>query len=138
MLFGAMRSILLLEPSITDIVGDRIFPGGLPQDAATPAVDMRVVGRGVTQALQGGVILYIQEVIFDCYADDSPEVADAVAYGILASQLVGYQGTIEGTHIRGVVAVEAPNTQTESVDPGSDRLRFVTSVSVEVAWFPAT
>jgi hypothetical protein len=133
MIIPAIQYLIRQSPTVVTLVDDRIFPGVIKQGTPMPALDMRVVPRAVEQIIDGDIVMYTQEVIFDCYAD-SQLTADTVAYGILHSGITKFKGVCQGVNIRGITVVDSPTHSLESIEPGSEQFRYVSSCSVEVMW----
>lgn len=90
---GGIYSHLQTRAALVSLVGDRVFPRKLPQDAALPAIVYRRIGpteRALSQSGPDG--LADARFQFDIWADD-PDVADAVAEQ-LRLVLHGYRGSM--------------------------------------------
>lgn len=97
----AVRTILLADPTVSGIVGTRIFPIQLPLICEFPAISYlkpsnpfsRISGRPRVQ--------------IDCWTEDYLEcltLAKAVE-----TALDGYSGTVAGVNIRGIFPQNAPD-----------------------------
>lgn len=132
MLLGALVEYFLDQSAITDLLGDRIYTTILPQGATTPAADLRVVTTRHEHHLGGLAGIATALVTVDCYSDTCTADGDELASAMMYSGIVGYRGLIAGVNIRGIRLDDGPRNGEESVDPGSDQRRFVTSFSLSV------
>jgi len=61
-----IRTYLLTKSAITDIVGTRIYPAALPQNADLPAIVYHVMGGSPDDVLTGSSGSYRASVDLDC------------------------------------------------------------------------
>ena len=135
MIVNAIKQLLLLQVPITTIIGDRIRVRALDAKELLPAMDIRVVASGNTeQSLDGNKPGFLSLVTIDCYSDSNHSQADTLARLLYSPAILGYRGTIGGCHIRGITADGAPTQDDETVDPASEKRRYVTTVDYEVSW----
>ncbi len=132
MLLDALVTYFKERSAVTALVGDRIFTTALKQGVPTPAVDCRIVRTTHHHHLNGLAGIATSLVTFDCYSDLATAQADEVANAMMYSGIVGFQGIKAGTNIRGVRLDEGPVQDEESVNPGTDHRRFVTSFTLSV------
>jgi len=64
----ALRSYLLTKSAITDIVGQRIYAGALPQGATSPAVTMATVSESYDYDGVGLAWIVQTRMQFECYS----------------------------------------------------------------------
>lgn len=133
MLLKTLRDYFLSRPEITAVVQSRIYPVTLPQSEKVPAVDMRIVKGSRDQFLDGISKSGDSVVTIDCYADNDPDEADALAELLIDSGIINFQGT-SNFFISGMQIAAGPTHDTEAVEPGSDKWRYVTSFSLRVTW----
>lgn len=139
MIIAALRIKMLESAEVSALIASRLYPTVLPQGAALPAADMRTIANDSVQHLDGGVRMYRHEAVFDCYGDES-ETADAVAYAMIGSGVIGFKGdvpipgTTKTVHIRGVTLDDGVTQDFEGVEPGSERIRYVSTFSLDVSW----
>lgn len=132
MLLAAVRSLVLANTNVTDITS-KCYPVSLPQGETIPAIDMRVVTTTNKHYLGGTLKLYSSNVTLDCYAYEV-KTADDIAMAILEPVVVDFRGTQDSVHIRGIHVTSGISHSIEEADPGSDRIRYVSSVTLEVVW----
>jgi hypothetical protein len=135
MITGAIKSLLLTNQSIRDIVDDRIRVYSIGPKETLPAMDIRAVASLPTeQSLLGNKPGFSTVITIDCYSDNSHAQADTLASLLFSQAILGYRGTIGSVVIRGIVADGGPDQDSETVDPGSEKRRYVTSVDFNVSW----
>lgn len=134
MILGALRTKILLSSGVTNLIDDKLFPIALPQGVQPPAADMRIVTTSPSSHLGGSLGLYISAVTIDCYHDDDIQVCDSIAMAILGSGVVGYKGLLSGIWFNEISESRGISHSVEGVDPGSDRYRYVSSITLDVHW----
>jgi len=91
--------------AVTNLVGDQIYQGTLPQDGAFPAVLVRRIGEVIQLHLRGSTSMFKERIQIDSYADSSEPIGDAQAIDSAVfgdgsgSSLVGFTGEIDAYHI---------------------------------------
>lgn len=93
---GGIYAHLAARPGFVALVGDRVYPRRLPQEATLPAVVYRLIGttdRGLSQSGSDG--LADARFQFDVWADD-PDEADAIAAELVAA-FHGFRGFMGDT-----------------------------------------
>lgn len=88
---AAVRSRLLQDATITQLVGTRIYPSVLPQPPAFPSITIQVVGSNTVLSHQGYSGLLSDLVQIDAYSKTQVE-ADALARRI-RNMIDGWRGT---------------------------------------------
>jgi hypothetical protein len=138
MILGAIRTLLLEDSVITDIVGTRIFPYALPLGEVIPAIDLRTVSSQTYGFMGGTTGLHQALVVCDCYSK-SPREADLIAAQIIKPNngIIAYQGTKADVYVRDIQVDEGITQDFDGVDPGSSEYRHVSSVSLDVMWSQA-
>jgi hypothetical protein len=124
-----MRAYLLTADSVTELAGDRIFPGTIPQGKETPAIVYRVISTRPEHTIGTVTNLFHSRVEVACVAG-SRELADELAKAARKSGLVGYRGTPSGitdTFINGV-ELDSGESQTEfAPSNGGPAFEYVTT-----------
>jgi hypothetical protein len=142
MILTALRQYLLSQSSVTDLVDQRIFPVLLPQGEPTPAVDIRQVGGTTTSDIEGWIGHTQTQVVIDCYSDDDPDQAAAVAAAIRDCGILRYRGLagVGATRvfIHGALLDNNVTIDTEGVEPGSDRYRWVATLALRIDYSDAS
>lgn len=91
-LYAALYSFLAAQPALTDLVGDRIYPAIVPQQAALPALRIEIDDDGGALDFAGQGDLIVSEVQIDCLA---PTLTQAQAMtGALRTALKNYRGVL--------------------------------------------
>jgi len=126
-----VRTYLLAQSGISDLVGTRIYPGVLPQGATRPAVEMHVISRTHVQHLQGIQAAGTVRFQFDVSAE-TQLAADAVAEAIVAAfrSLAASPATIGAATYVGDLEIQGPRDTSEPPDDGSDAWTYGASLDV--------
>lgn len=129
----AVRQYLLTKTSVTDLVGQRIYQGRLPQTSTTlPAATLRIISETLDNALNelGGLVYTRIQV--ECYGSTS-ESSRTVADAIMWCGIDAIKGTYTSVNIRGV-SVEDGRREFEDEDSSGDDQRHVTSFDFMVVF----
>lgn len=134
---SAVRTYLLAQSAVTDLVGQRIYLDILPQNATTPAVAMSKISESEQHKLSDRLGFVQTRIQFECFADkrhvtDARLKANAVADAIKQSGICAVKGTTNGVDIRGVMVEDGQRNYIEYSDGGSDDHRYVTSIDLMV------
>jgi len=133
-ILAAVRNILLRSIDVNSVVGDRIYPGRIPQGTSVyPAAECRIASTQVEHDIKTKIGFYHTLVVVEVFSPDDPDTADAVADAML-DELTGWQGTEQDCHIRGVEASSGIMHTLEEVEPGSDKALFVSSIGFMIHW----
>ena len=134
MILKSLRDYFLTKTEITAILVDRIAVGALPQGSPIPAADMRITGSTHDHLLSGLSGACESNVTIDCYADGDPEDADNLANKMMYSGIVGSRLSSGTIAISSIQLIDGPTQSEESVSPGSESWRYVTSFGLKVMW----
>ncbi len=77
----SLRTYLLTQPSVTALVGNRIYASDLPQNYKLPAITYHVISKVDEYSLNGALDLATVRVQLDCYGEgrsDAKATAEAV------------------------------------------------------------
>jgi hypothetical protein len=91
--------------AVTNLVGDRIYQGTLPQEPVLPAVRVQRIGEVITLHLRGSSGMFKERLQVDSVSDSAEPIGDAQAIDSAVfgdgsgSSLVGFQGEIDSFHI---------------------------------------
>lgn len=134
---GAMRELLLADPQVVALVGDRVYPQDAPQDAAPPMVVYQTADLDQSVCVSGVENEFSQSFRFDCYGGagepyaSAKAVADAVRTRALALEIAAAQGG------RIVVEGVAPEGGEDGLEPPAfgegDGIDYV-GVQARVFW----
>ena len=67
---------LILDPAITDIVGDKLWTTWLPEQAILPAITCNYVSDNATGTLNGDTLQGREIITVNCWADDKKTAVD--------------------------------------------------------------
>lgn len=127
----SVRQYLLTKTAVTDLVGQRIYQGRLPQTSTTlPAATLRIISENYDHALDGLAGLVHTRIQVECYGSTS-ESSRTAADAIIWSGIDAIQGTYTSTNIRSVT-VEDGRREFEDEDSSGDDQRHVTSFDLMV------
>ncbi len=113
----AIYSLLTTDPTIANLAGDRVHPGGLPQDPDYPCVSYVVAGRDDVRHLQGNgktTEIRIRVSAWSRLEIEAARVAEAIR-----SRLVDYRGLVGAVKILGcslIDEVDLPEKPTSGTD----------------------
>ena len=130
-----LRTYLLTKSAITDLVGTRVYPSVLPQNADLPAIVYDVMGGSPDDVLTGSSGSYRALIDVECISTnhiDSNDLAEQIrlvtqgyfgAMGVeqcnacrLLSRLEDYQPPIDGSDLgRHVVAITLEITHNQTI-----------------------
>ena len=125
------RTITLADGTVSGLVGSRMYPAALPQNATLPAIVYHIISTVHNQRLGGNVDVSMATVQMDCYASTnagSIALAEAVR---LALQMKN-RGNNSGQFINDIVCSSGEKTGTDPVSAGSDRRRYITSLDFDI------
>lgn len=133
-LLGSICNYLSAQGAVTSLVGDRVYPVKLPQGVGLPAIEVRVSAATHAQKLTGMAGLGTAIVTIDCLSVGGPNGAEQIASAIIELFKNGHRGDMAGTNIRSLAIFSGPEQFEESVDPGTNTTRFVSSLQYEIAY----
>jgi hypothetical protein len=124
---GALRDYLRTVASVTALVGQRVYVGGLPKNPAVPVTPAVVVSR-----VGGTMVPPVDQALvqFDCWAvsgSDAEQLAVTVA-GVLDS-VAGSTILVSGVRFKGASIVSVNWLP----DPASDLPRYIVTAQVVAA-----
>lgn len=112
-----IRTYLLTQTPITNLVGQRVFSSNIPQREDYPAISIVRITGGHAHMLSGGAGFAEPTVQVDAWADTST-VCESIAEA-LRGELQGFRGTMGSTTVRAVVLQNEIDLSEEPSD-GSD------------------
>lgn len=128
---SALRAILIADPTVSAIVGTRIYLGQLPREPTFPAVTMDGVSGG-PWGLNSSRTKPLENVVvqFSCWADDKESTSTTLARAI-AECLHSYVGASAGIEITSAQVRSSPDAGT---DYNPDTGIWMTPLDVEVRY----
>lgn len=126
----AIRTELLTESTITDVIGQRLYADALPQNPTLPAIEMTVVSDVPEMQLSDITGLTKARIELMCIADRRT-TARALAQAIRTCGIATIKGQYSSVWIRGVAIGESFDATILPTD-GSDERRYQTSVHLLV------
>ena len=121
----ALREKLLAYASVTALVGQRMYPIALVQNATMPAIVYYKLSTPREHAIGDITRLAHARFQIDCYATTVEEAND-VAHAIRNSGICAYQGTTSGIQFMGC-ELENDSSGHEPPTDGSQEHRYITS-----------
>ena len=120
----AVRTFLLSQSSVTDIVGDRIFPMTLPQNETRSSIVYRRISTNHEETIDGSVGgMADARVQMDCYAD-SWNAASDLAEVLRLSGILDIHGVTNGVDFRGVRLASGLRMEDDQPTDGTESWRF--------------
>lgn len=91
MIVEALAELLMADPAVSALVGDRIFPRLLPDGATFPAIVITKVSGGGTYTNGGDTGLETARVQIDCYSADGASAVIELKTAV-RRKLSGFRG----------------------------------------------
>lgn len=111
----ALRTYLLSQSKVTQLVGDRIYATVIPQNATYPCVSVSTVSEATVKQMSGySSGLADARIQLDCWAENEDaafQVAD-----LIRNYLDGYSGTVANIQLDSVTYID----KNETVEPQGD------------------
>jgi len=125
---AALRAVLVADPTVSALVGTRIYLGNLPRDPTFPAVTMDGIS-GRPWGMNSSRTKHLESIVvqFSCWADDAESTSTTLARAI-AECLHSYVGTSAGVAITSVQVRSSPDAGT---DYNPDTRIWMTPLDVE-------
>lgn len=124
-----LRTYLLADAGVADLIGTRCYPDALPQGATLPAVVYYTISRTHAESLGGLKSAGQVRIQLDAYAA-TRIAADAVTEAILArlkTLSIGQNTIGSGTQVCDV-EIQGPRSDRLQPEDGSDEWQYVSSL----------
>lgn len=126
----AVRTWLLSQSTITDVVGQRIYADQMPQTATLPSIELSVTSDVAEMQLSDITGLTKARLQFNCIAA-TRAIARSIAKAIRTSGIAAIKGQYTDVWIRGVAVDSTYDVVIEATD-GSDDHRYQSVVDLLV------
>jgi hypothetical protein len=134
MISQALRTLLLSDPRLTGILGQRVIIDRYPQPNETPCVVMWVEGEIALDAIDGPLGMDQPKMRVRCYAKTR---TGATALRLEVRRILGgFYGVVDGVFIKGIAQVE-PRGERYDYDRerrGTDENRFYSEQDFRVTY----
>jgi hypothetical protein len=107
-----LRTLLLADAGLSDIVGSRVTWGSRPQGSALPAVMLYLIGGARAYNLGAEAGPLAARVQADCLA--TSYLGAVNAYRAVSEALSGYTGTVGTTYFQGILQDSEPSDLSEA------------------------
>ena len=124
-----LRTYLLTKTAITDLVGTRVYPSVLPQNAEVPAIVYDVMGGSPDDVLSGSSGSYRAVVDVECISENHITSNDIAEQIRLVTQ--GYFGAMGSEQCNACRLLGRFEQYLAPID-GSDLGRHVVAISLEI------
>ena len=128
------QTFILAQSGVAALIGKRMAPDELPEDAQMPAVRYRVLHSAPAANLATGDANFAETLIeVACYGDtldSAHSVANAIRKGI---PLQGYRGTMGTLWVYGCHPENAQEFRTDPPTDGSDKRRYIIQHDYRIA-----
>lgn len=128
---AAVRQYLVGRTAVAALIGTRMFPDALPQNATVPAVTYTKISTTHQHTISRLAGLASCRIQFDCYAT-TRSVANNIAQTIQQCGIIPLRGLTNGVDIRAVELEDGESTFMEPPTDGGQELRYVTSFDLMV------
>jgi len=122
----ALRTKLLSYAAVTALVGQRMYPDVLVQNATTPAIVYSKISTRRDHALSDVTRLAHARFQFDCIGT-SRENANDLSHAIRRSGICAYQGTTTGIYFCGTEIDSGDSYGTDGPTDGNQVYRYYTT-----------
>lgn len=120
----AFRTKLLSYSTVSTIVGQRMYPDALKQNATLPAIIYYVVSTQREHGVAGLTKLAHARIQFDCYAN-TRTAASALSKAIRETGIDSFRGTVSGYTFCGVEFDSADQYIQEPPTDGNQEHRYL-------------
>lgn len=127
----ALRTKLLSYSTVTSIIGQRMYPDVLEQDATLPAVIFYVTSTDREHSVTGVTKTAHARVTLDCYAK-SRATASQISKAIRETGIDQFTGTINGYSFQGVEFTSGDTYEQEPPIDGNQAHRYLVSFDLLV------
>mgnify|MGYP003627568974 CR=1 FL=1 len=124
-----IRTYLLTKTAVTDIIGTRIYPTVLPQNATLPAIVFDIFGGTPDDVLTGSSGSFRAVVDLECISTNHITSNDLAEQVRLVTQ--GYFGAMGDEQVNASRLFSRSETYVQPID-GSDVGRHVVSITFEI------
>lgn len=128
----SLRTHLVAQTSITDLISNRMVFDVLAQKMALPAVTLRRVSTTHGHKIDGLSGDCVSRVTFQAFA--STRTASSAIADAIRDELNGLRGTYTNIDILDVVFDSGPEDYTEAPQDGSASHRYITEVDFLVSY----
>jgi hypothetical protein len=133
MMIEDLRTLLLEDAGLSDIVGSRVTWGTRPQGSALPAVVLHLIGGAKGYHLTAETGPRSARVQANCLASSYLTATDT--FRAAAAALSGYSGTVGSTYFQGILQDSEPSDLNEA-DGATEQRTFGTSADFIVYHTP--
>ena len=127
----ALRTKLLSYNTVTTLVGQRMYPDALVQNAQLPAIVYYVTSTERDHALDGVTKSAHALVTFDCYAT-TRRVASSISKAIRETGIDFFRGTVDGYSFAGIDFDSADEYLNDTPTDGNQEHRYLVSFDLLV------
>lgn len=122
----ALRTKLLSYAGVTALVGQRMYPDALLQNATLPAIVYSKISTQREHSLSDVTRLAHSRIQIDCYAS-SRDSANDVAHAIRSSGICSFQGSASSIYFCGTEIDSGDSYGNDSPTDGNQAHRYITS-----------
>lgn len=133
----ALRKKLLEASELTTLIGQRMYPNVLVQNATLPAVVYRKISTQPVHVIDDLTLLSSSRIEMTCYAT-SQGAADDIAKAIRRSGIFSFRGTVEGITFCGARLDSGDDCDDEPPTDGNQVHRYLTRFDLMVDYKEAS
>jgi hypothetical protein len=127
----ALRTKLLSYNAVSTLVGQRMYPDALVQNAQLPAIVYYVTSTERDHAIDGVTKSAHARVTFDCYAT-TRLVASSISKAIRETGIDFFRGTVDGYSFAGIDFDSADEYLNDTPTDGNQEHRYLVSFDLLV------
>ena len=132
----SLRTKLLSYSAISTIVGQRMYPDALVQNATLPAVVYTNISTAPEHTISDVTLTAHARFQFDCYGTSRRSARD-LYHAIRRSGICAYQGTTSGIYFMGIQLDSGAYNSNEPPVDGNQEHRYITSFDLLVHYSEA-
>jgi hypothetical protein len=130
---SAVRSYILAQSSVTDVISQRMYLDVLRQNATLPAATISKTSESHVHTLSDRSGLVQTRLQIECYSENRL-TTNALAEAIYKCGIVALKGTQSGVDIRGVMVEDGQRNYIIEDSKGGDDHRYVTQFDLMVSY----
>lgn len=129
----AVRTYLLSQSSVTDVIGQRMYLDRLKQNATLPAATIAIASEIHDHTVSNRSGIVWSRLQIECFSL-SRITSNTLATAIYKSGIAGVKGLTNGVNIRGVDVEDGRRCYTIDDNDGGDDHQYVTQFDLRVCY----
>lgn len=132
---AAIRHMLVTDPAVSAIVGDRVYPDWLKQDTVMPSIALWTVSSTAYDVMDGGLGIEKSNVRLECISQSRSE-SDALWLAANAALVrTNKKGLYNGVRVQSMTQSTGSYHMADRPMDGSDRWVYRTIQSFDIYYY---